>query len=305
MRLRGTVRSIRNRLRVAKLENAMTPREVMEMIERHPHWASLFYSSDRLARRHTSEFQRQVLEPQVRLFRRPDGQRRQLVIGFADVSFGMMIPTPLFLQALGDLDIDVLAINDPSRAFFHYGVSPDDGSLLATLRRLDAAVGFDRYETVMTYGCSMGGLAGVRAGLMLGVDRAIGVAGSVQTGSAELPRGLATRPAFDPICCCPKSGATSEVVLVHSAEVYPDVQAAARVKASFPQAVALACNGAPHNIFLPMVGTVGERAMLHDLFNSSVDPSAMDYSIYRAMTAPVTAEPAVRSGSQSEGVSTP
>lgn len=276
---------LRRRLRIARLENAMSPRQIHEMIATRPRLGQLFQSSERLQNMRPADFERDVISSELLFFRRPPAPGKSLLICFTDVNFGLFSPTPMFLQSLGDLAVDVVVVSDHRQAYFENGLRNQTTSLLGTCEFIRGLIADSPYAQVLTYGCSIGGLAALRAGLFLNARRAICVGGRFASRHIWNAIGKVPATAFDPLCGSFSGSVSTQIVAVYSSGNFHDVECAQEVNARIPNAFQLPCPLDQHNIFIPIRGTIGERELLLDLFNPDYDLTNFDYKKYRRKTA--------------------
>jgi acyl carrier protein len=163
-----------------------------------------------------SRWQRHPLAASVIHYRRrsvdresdPSRVGRRLVVGFAGNHQRLMLPTHLILDHLPTTD-DLLLLSDPDRRHFAAGIRGLAASLPAVCDWLAAQQASCRYDAVVTFGTSAGGLAAVCAGLALGCSRAVAVgadapaahpalAAMLKESLAAADRGPAVILAFDP-----------------------------------------------------------------------------------------------------------
>lgn len=125
-----------------------------------------------------------VADAHVRVVRQPDARGTLLVFG--GLLGGLShIPDRHLDRLLADLPANVIYLRDPYSQVFLKGVpelGPDEPAMQAALIRQIADLGGGR---VVTMGGSAGGYAALRAGLAIGADAVISLAGFVTPGAAE------------------------------------------------------------------------------------------------------------------------
>jgi len=156
------------------------------------------------------------------------------------------VPTAYFLQMLRDDLYDVLVLYDSSKLYFDRGITGFSNSLFDTIRLVEAFAKSKGYDRVITYGASIGGFPALRAGLLLGADRAISIGGKYCWHVARLLRNDATVGAFDVLCPC-FSDRPVEMVAV-SAQNRADMRALEILRGTFPSSHVVPVDTQLHNV---------------------------------------------------------
>lgn len=159
----------------------------------------------------------------VRLYSTPGTTRRRLLIAFAGGLMRLMMPLPIFMQAMPE-DTDLLVLYDPVRNHFRTGIW--DGKYgLGDLPRITAPVRA-AYRDVIALGTSGGGLPAIRFAKLARLRRAASFGGRQIDDTLAILRKRRTPMAFDPLCAC-DTVAEAEALFVYS-ELHPiDAHAAA------------------------------------------------------------------------------
>jgi hypothetical protein len=200
-------------------------------------------------------FRHEPISPDVDFYHDPDiaVQQKSLVLTFAGSGRLLMMPTSLFLQHLPASRFDVVRLADPQNASYDLGIAGFEGPLPATMRALSAAVGASKYQRIYCYGTSMGGFPALKAGRLLGAERAIAIGGSFPWPMNRLLADpVANITSFDALCCCAPSSRT-KLVVAFSGGFGRDVMNAETIRHRLPVEFARFDNWRKHNVAFELV----------------------------------------------------
>jgi len=172
---------------------------------------------------------------------------RSLIVAFYDGGRCVGVPISYFLQMLRDDLYDVLALNDPRKLFFDRGIPGFSTSFLETSRAVEAFAKARGFDEVITFGASMGAYPALRAGLLLGADRAISVGGVYSWPVGGLLKRRRVPQAFDVLCPC-FSDRQVKMVAVTSARHARDVSHLNLLRQTFPATHAVMIDSDQHNV---------------------------------------------------------
>lgn len=269
------VKLLRNRLQLSKAESNLTPQGLLDLVERKP-WAAPFLAKLPLAKGESAvRFESQIFSDELVLFTGM-GQPRNLLVCFTDKHWHLFLPVPLFLQALGNQGFDVMIVHDRRRGRHRLGLDGLSGSLWETCQTIARKIDLTRYQSLTTFGSSMGGFAALRAGLLLNARKAVGIGGSFSnhTGWYEATSGFL--PAFDEICDCADTGKTV-FELYYSINSHDDKTNALMMEQVLPGLRLFACDTRKHNIFPELDRRGTTRAFLHAILGEPRDINLGDY----------------------------
>lgn len=125
---------------------------------------------------------------------------RSLIVAFSSANKDLGVPIAYFLQMLRDDLYDVLVLYDRRKLHFDRGIAGLSDSFLETVPLIKAFAQSKGYHEVITFGSSMGGYPALRAGLLLGADRAISISGKYCWHVGRLLRNQESAGAFDVLC---------------------------------------------------------------------------------------------------------
>jgi hypothetical protein len=226
---RASMHSMIKRLNV--LENFSTPREFWDGVD------AIRQSGDRgladvMEQSHSMQALRDApdlsalrLESEVRnarLYSTPDTSRQRLLVAFTGTAHRMMMPLPIFMQAL-PRNTDLLILYDPLKNHYRSGIWDGDRTLW-DLRSIVAPI-ISAYGDTVALGTSLGGLPALRFSKHAGLRRGISFGGRLIDDTLLILRRHMVPPAYDPLCACDEARNT-EVILVHAANNVQDAQAA-------------------------------------------------------------------------------
>jgi hypothetical protein len=269
---------------IAKFENTLTPKEVLEFVARKPYLGTLFPSHSALKKqKQIVDFQKTTFVRGLNFFQSSQNART-ILICFTDKHYGLFGPIPGFLQAIGDREFDVVSVLDYARAYHQLGVEGQTSSIFETTQFIREKVNLASYDTVITYGCSMGGIAAIQCGLQLGADRAICIGGVFRSDSSVYREAQQIATAFDPICDC-RPSASTEVVSLFCKNTYVDRLGAQALQRRTDTATVIECSSRKHDIFRELEGTPAKLELLRYLFDVSSDMASFSYSHFLSRAA--------------------
>lgn len=140
---------------------------------------------------------------------------RSLIIMFGGKRHRPMLPPSVFLQMLNEDMFDVLMLKDLQHLHYDGGVPGWGASLNEVARNLNRYVEARGYHGAVCCGTSMGGLPALRAGRLMGTDRAISIGGRFVWHISRLIESGPTVGAFD--CLCPSVAASARSLHVYGA----------------------------------------------------------------------------------------
>ncbi|WP_421850816.1 hypothetical protein [Oricola sp.] len=198
-----------------------------------------------------------------------------LIVGFAGTKFRLFGPIWQILQIIDDREFDFLLLADERRRHFESGV-PGFGNSMRNIAAAVAALASKRgYRKMITYGTSMGGFPALRAGSLIGADRAISIGGRYAWDIRRMQDGGDTIVAFDPLCACRTPGA-GESIAIFSEGNAEDASNDARMRTVLPQLRSIAVPGHKHNA-LHAATQRGNACRLYEiLFNLDEQPATAD-----------------------------
>jgi hypothetical protein len=159
----------------------------------------------------------------VRLYSTPGTTRRRLLIAFAGGRMRLMMPLPIFMQAMPE-DTDLLVLYDPFLDHFRSGIW--DGKYgIGDLSGITAPVRA-AYRDVIALGTSGGGLPAIRFAKLARLRRAASFGGRQIDDTLAIIRKRIIPMAFDPLCACDTVVGT-EALLIYSELHAIDAHAAA------------------------------------------------------------------------------
>ena len=240
-------RLIRNRLGYARHESTLSPAELYDLVRRKPMQRQYYSAAKYCDEKPLARFVKEAVSDEFMYFR-SDNRPSNLLICFTDKHSTLFQSIPEFLQTLGDKDFDVIVLHDRRRYRHSIGLKGLTGSLRETLDLVQSKIADRGYDRLFTYGTSMGGFTAIRAGLLVGADRAVSVGGSF----IDIPKYFDNGGKFfNPrqyLCSCDTNSKT-EIVMIYSQNCYPDVQNALHMRSIFPECWDVRCDSEKHDIF--------------------------------------------------------
>jgi pimeloyl-ACP methyl ester carboxylesterase len=174
-------------------------------------------------------WRREILSPGVTLYT-ADRSVQTLIVGFCGRHDHLFLPAGVFLQTLDHERFDLVTAWDARHLHFDHGIEGYARSLPELARRLSEFAAARGYDRIITYGISMGGLAALRAGQLMGADRAIAAGGRFAWNVGRMLRNEAHIQAFDLLCHCRQPDAT-ESYAIFSEDNAEDAESAERLAA--------------------------------------------------------------------------
>jgi acyl-CoA synthetase (AMP-forming)/AMP-acid ligase II/acyl carrier protein len=148
---------------------------------------------------------------------------KKLVIGFTSMAMRMLTPTVNILEALQELDADLLILLDPHRAFFEKGIPEIGDNYFGISDWLKAFSQNNQYENLVVIGTSAGGLSAIIVGSLLKCEKIIAIGcdkPSYHPGAIEFLKFAALNN-------------ISRLLLVYSQQVKRDQEAAIELSSIF------------------------------------------------------------------------
>ena len=198
------------------LENSCTPLEFADALARAGALArvsrkalSRVAVAKRLREEAPETYQRLAVANDIALYRDPavpvSGKCLLLLFpGRARVG----IPLVSFVQFVPASRFDIVFLRDRSLLSFEAGIAGFARTLPELVARLGRDLDVTSYRRTATLGASLGGLPALRAGILLGSERAIAMGGRFNWHVGRLLKGGRTIPAFDLLCDCGPRGRT-------------------------------------------------------------------------------------------------
>ncbi|MDB5657838.1 MAG: hypothetical protein JWS10_453 [Cypionkella sp.] len=217
--------------RLTALENFSTPREFIDAAN------AIGQSEDRsfadiVERSHSLQALRDApslsvlrLQSEVRharLYSTPGTSRQRLLIAFAGAAQRLMMPLPIFMQAL-PANTDLLILYDPLNNHYRRGIWDGDHTLRDLASIMAPIIG--GYDDTIALGTSSGGLPALRFSKLFGLRRGLSFGGRLIDDTLRILRREILPPAYDPLCACDDLQNT-EVILIHAADNAQDALAA-------------------------------------------------------------------------------
>jgi acyl-CoA synthetase (AMP-forming)/AMP-acid ligase II/acyl carrier protein len=120
-------------------------------------------------------WRRQRLSECVRLYTSENTVKKNLIVGFAGHLFRLMMPMWTLLSHLNSTDTGLLLLWDPARKHYSGGIPGLSDNFPGLLKPLDEMVSDLKYDRVVGFGTSAGGLPALCAGLANGWDSTVSV----------------------------------------------------------------------------------------------------------------------------------
>lgn len=196
--------------------------------------------------------------------------RRRLMVAFTGASHRLMMPLPIFMQALPQ-DADLLVLVDPARNHYRHDIF--DGTL--GLFDLPSALGhiIGSYDDCIAFGTSGGGLPAVRFARLAGLRRGLSFGGRHIDDTLRIFRRDLLPAAFDPLCGCGRVGKT-EALFLYSSENPADAETAEICK-HIANGTVIPFHGHNHHSVLWLIHRLGGlETFLDHAFSQSVEEIA-------------------------------
>jgi hypothetical protein len=234
----------RRKTKIREWEQELTPLEIAELLKDD---ADLPFTIAPLLRsgQKPAAYIREMWGEDATFFTSRGGAGRLIVI-FAAPRPRRGIPISYVLQALRDDANDVIWLQDPSQLHYTGGIR-GLGSFLEIVQRIELFATGGRYQQIITFGVSLGGLPALRAGQLLRATRAVSVGGRYPWHPGRLIRKERSVQAFDPLCPC-ASPSPTELLLVYSQHNEEDRRAFNLVRKTFPECIAAPIDTEKHNL---------------------------------------------------------
>lgn len=213
------------------------------------------------------------LSADVTLFRgRSWAAGRGLFIGLAGFHGRLMVPTPVFLQAVRARDWDVLIVRDPTKSQFRRGAPGVGGSIPELARNLDHLA--QPYKRRVVLGTSMGGLAAIRLALHWPGTRGVSVGGVRSLDVRRIYSDPWPGMAYDPLCDCLEKP-PRDLWFLHGANHEQDKRVAVQYK-RMVNGERLAVTDCPSHILLAHLWRQGRlEPFLAALLDTTQSPKAL------------------------------
>jgi hypothetical protein len=222
-----------------------------------------------LASEQAAAYQRRDIAPDITVFADPNVNPadKVLILAFCGAASRLMMSIAVFLQLVPSAAFDVAVLRDPSRNHFLNGLRQYADEFPQLVRRLVEDLRPHRYRNVLCYGASMGGLAALRCGLLLGGVRSISAGGQFPWHVGRLlDRARAPLPAFELLCSC-RSSQASDLVCVYGEQSEKDLRAVAHLESMFPVLRWPIHGVRDHNVVYEMWKQGTLRAFYRELFS--------------------------------------
>lgn len=221
----------RQKAKVKEADDKLTPLEVAQALKSDQ---SLPFAIAPLLRsgQRPAQFTRQDWSEDAAYFSANKGAKR-LIVGFTGRALRLGVPISYFLQMLPDDRYDVIVLYDRDDLHYMHGIH-GLGDFAGSMARIRNFAEAQRYEEVIAFGSSGGGLPALRAGGLLGAHRSISVSGRYLWHPGRLIRGQVPVPAFDSLCAC-HSGSATELVSIYGSGNEIDAQQNAQLKKTLPE----------------------------------------------------------------------
>ncbi len=279
--------------KLINLETFSTPREFMAAVERHRHAGETAFaevldkSFSMEVLRHAPELSTLQCETETRfarLYSAPGTRRRRLLIAFTGVAMRLMMPLPIFMQAMPK-DTDLLILYDPQRNHFRSGIW--DGTLALSDLVAVAAPVIGAYGDAISLGTSGGGFPALRFAKQSGLRRGLSFGGRQIDDTLGLMRGQAAPPAFDPLCACDRRTGTEAALIYAALNAHDSAAARCAAVAANSHLIPLA-DRVDHGV-LWALQRMGQLPALLDLaFDASMDGLRDALTLWNAQNPPQT-----------------
>lgn len=234
----------RQKATVRVSENRLTPLEIAKLLEGDGDLpftiAPLLKSGQRPV-----AYTREAWSEDATYFTSGSGASRLLVV-FSAVRGRLGTTTSQFLQSLRDDVYDVVLLRDPNELHYTRGIR-GLGGFLETMRRIEDFAGAKRFQQIITFGHSVGGLPALRGGRLLKATRAVSVGARGAWHPGRLTRAEKSVDAFDLLCAC-ASPSPTELVFVYPRRHEVDKTAFELVQRTFPECIGVPIDIENHDI---------------------------------------------------------
>lgn len=240
------IRFDRRKAMLLDTEQMLTPLEVQDFIRKNPETADLFYAADLLRTQPPKRFLREPITDDVQLFSARHGAKK-LIVAFCGKVRRLMVPLSHFLQMIDDSSHDVLVLSDRRQLHYDRGIDGFADSFPDLVSRIRTFASSRAYESIVTYGTSMGGFPALRAGIALGASRAVSVGGRFCWHVQRLRDGGDAIGAFDPLCAC-RGSRSVPLVVAYASQNVDDVQSTRILTRILPGCILVPVETESHNV---------------------------------------------------------
>jgi hypothetical protein len=227
-------------------DNIATPLELARMPAR---WSQLFGVPLPAEASGISRYIRREIAPGMLLYSARVGAPK-LIVGFTGHWMRLMLPVAAILQSLDSSECDLLLLMDEKASHYRHGI----GSFADSFYML--CTGIDKlrrgYRHTITLGTSMGALPALRAGDIIGADRAIAIGARFAWDIVRMAAHGERILAFDPLCACRQQGKT-ELFALYGDAMAIDAGNAARLSRAMPRCGIIELPFVQHNVLLPLL----------------------------------------------------
>jgi hypothetical protein len=260
---------------LAELENRGTPLEFAAAIRqaerRDPAVSKLLAATTIAAQLKTQRprlYRRTEFAEHALFFRNPwwPTRAKSLLVVFCGLQLRVMLPTVTLLQTLASRHFDIVVLADPRTLYFERGLAGYADSLPGIARRIAGDLRPHRYRRTVTFGVSTGGFPALRAGILLGAERAVSIGGIFGWGIMAPASGRAddSLPAFDLLCECRPESQTDIVAVFNRGNVR-DRTHVARLATILPVRQIAMEGTAKHNVLWPLYKAGRLRSFLREV----------------------------------------
>lgn len=188
-------------------------------------------------------------EPFLRLFSDPHIPKagKTLLVVFTGALRRPMLPHCTFLQALPSADFDVAILTDPDNLHYAAGLKPGAGTLLEVVRTISVALSSADYRRIVALGTSSGGFPALRAGILMGAERAVSIGGRPMWWPERLRRQTRPPVPFDLLCAC-CANTNTLLFCVHAGQNQQDRVAAQQLAEIMPVELVDLARADQHNL---------------------------------------------------------
>ena len=198
--------------------------------------------------------------------------RKCLLFIFGAAAGRPMTSRVSFVQCLPASRYDICFFWDTQKVSFERGIAGYAEDLPELAKKATLELKAHRYRRLATFGVSLGGLAALRFGIMVGAERAVCVGGRFNWHVGRLVKNRTTVPAFDLLCDCCPSGKT-RLIYFHGEFNVLDAQHLARLRRT-REVEARIVPGCDHNAVHPFLENGTLRELLAELLEGEAGENA-------------------------------